>query len=412
MAGNDWERIGEEIRDTVQNAVDNGDFAALNQTIMDALDKALGTTMDSVSKGVWRARQGRYQGTITKEGLKQKPRTQAQQRPAGAAAQKPKQTAPVLYDKEPGARTLGLVGAILGGIGGTGFGMVAVSGTLAGIITGFSASLVGGIMLFAIPAAACFGVMGAGLRLSNLETRYKAYLKAIGDKEYIDVRELAAFTGLKEEKVVKDLEKMIKKRWFRQGHFDESKTCFITSDRMYRQYSDLRRQKLEEDAQEEVRRKEAKAREEELAAKYPPEVRRVMEDGDDFIRKIHACNDAIPGEEISKKISRMELIVATIFERVVQNPKSVSGIRKMMDYYLPTTIKLLEAYQELDAQPIEGENIQSSKQEIEATLDTLNTAFEKILDDLFHVTAWDVSTDISVLNTMLAQEGLKEEEWR
>ena len=65
--------------------------------------------------------------------------------------------------------------------------------------------------------------------------------------------------------------------------------------------------------------------------------------------------------------------------------------------------------QELDAQPVQGENIISSKQEIEKTLDTLNTAFEKLLDELFQDTAWDLSSDISVLNTMLAQEGLTED---
>ena len=80
-----------------------------------------------------------------------------------------------------------------------------------------------------------------------------------------------------------------------------------------------------------------------------------------------------------------------------------------MEYYLPTTIKLLEAYEELDAQPVQGENIISSKQEIEKTMDTLNTAFEKLLDELFQDTAWDLSSDISVLNTMLAQEGLTED---
>ena len=98
-----------------------------------------------------------------------------------------------------------------------------------------------------------------------------------------------------------------------------------------------------------------------------------------------------------------------IFDRVEENPQSVSDIRKLMEYYLPTTIKLLEAYEQLDRQPVDGENIQTAKREIEATLDTLNTAFEKLLDDLFQDTMWDVSSDISVLNTMLAQEGLKED---
>ena len=80
-----------------------------------------------------------------------------------------------------------------------------------------------------------------------------------------------------------------------------------------------------------------------------------------------------------------------------------------MDYYLPTTVKLLDAYEELDRQPVQGENIRNGKQEIEKTLDTLNLAFEKLLDSLFEDTAWDVATDISVLQTMLAQEGLTEQ---
>ena len=127
------------------------------------------------------------------------------------------------------------------------------------------------------------------------------------------------------------------------------------------------------------------------------------------MKKIREANDAIPGEEISAKISRMEMLVDRIFDRVEQNPESVSDIRKLMEYYLPTTIKLLEAYEELDSQPVQGENIISSKQEIEKTLDTLNTAFEKLLDDLFQDTAWDLSSDISVLQTMLAQEGLTDD---
>lgn len=80
----------------------------------------------------------------------------------------------------------------------------------------------------------------------------------------------------------------------------------------------------------------------------------------------------------------------------------------MMSYYLPTTKKLLDAYCELDEQPVPGENIETTKQEIAATLDTLNNAFAKLLDDLFEEKAWDISSDISVLNTMLAQEGLTE----
>ena len=72
----------------------------------------------------------------------------------------------------------------------------------------------------------------------------------------------------------------------------------------------------------------------------------------------------------------------------------------------------MDAYEDLDAQPVQGANIISSKQEIEKTLDTLNVAFEKLLDSLFQDTAWDVSSDVSVLHTMLAQEGLTEEDFK
>ena len=122
--------------------------------------------------------------------------------------------------------------------------------------------------------------------------------------------------------------------------------------------------------------------------------------------KIHASNDAIPGEEISAKIARMEQIVEQIFQRAEEHPEIIPDLKKMMDYYLPMTVKLLDAYEEMDRQPIQGETIRSSKKEIEDTLDTLNEAFAKLLDSVFQDTAWDVSSDISVLHTMLAQEGL------
>ena len=166
---------------------------------------------------------------------------------------------------------------------------------------------------------------------------------------------------------------------------------------------------MERMKQQKAEREAAAERERQEYEKLSPEVQRIIQAGDEYVKKIREANDAIPGEEISNKISRMEMLVDRIFDRVEQNPETVDDIHRLMDYYLPTTIKLLEAYEDLDAQPVQGENIISSKKEIEKTLDTLNTAFEKLLDDLFQDTAWDVSSDISVLNMMLAQEGLTED---
>lgn len=74
-----------------------------------------------------------------------------------------------------------------------------------------------------------------------------------------------------------------------------------------------------------------------------PEVQKIIDEGDEYICKIHACNDAIPGVEISVKISRMEMLVDKIFDRVEQNPDSVDDIRKLMEYYLPTTNKTFKS---------------------------------------------------------------------
>ena len=193
---------------------------------------------------------------------------------------------------------------------------------------------------------------------------------------------------------------MISKGWFLEGHVDKQETCLITSNETYDQYVATQKQLEERDA----RAKEEKDQ------KISPQVQEVLDKGNEFLRKIRESNDAIPGEEISRKISRMELIIQKIFERAKAHPEIIPDLNRLMDYYLPMTVKLLDAYEDMDSQPVQGENIASSKREIEETIDTLNVAFEKLLDSVFEDTAMDVSSDISVLHTVLAQEGLTENE--
>ena len=125
----------------------------------------------------------------------------------------------------------------------------------------------------------------------------------------------------------------------------------------------------------------------------------VDEEGTELPGKIYLFQGLPKGD-------KMELIVQKIFERAGEHPEVIPDLKKLMDYYLPMTVKLLDAYEDMDRQPIQGETIRASKKEIEDTLDTLNEAFAKLLDSVFQDTAWDVSSDISVLHTMLAQEGL------
>ena len=114
----------------------------------------------------------------------------------------------------------------------------------------------------------------------------------------------------------------------------------------------------------------------------------------------------IGDEEISSQLAHLEVTMKRIIDQVRKDPSSASNLRRLMVYYLPTTMKLLEAYGELDRQPVEGENIISTKQEIREALGTINDAFERLLDSMFQDMAWDISSDISVMKTMMEQDGL------
>lgn len=246
------------------------------------------------------------------------------------------------------------------------------------------------------------GLLTGGIKKLGRLERFQKYIDTLGTHTYCNFEQLSAAVNKPVKFVKKDIKKMIDNEWFRQGHIDEQETCLITSNETYQQYTQTIKA-LEDKKQEEERiQAEQKKNKESIS----PEVQEVLDKGNEFLDKIHKSNDAIPGVEMSAKISRMELIVEKIFERAEKHPEIIPDLKKMMNYYLPMTVKLLDAYEEMDEMPVQGENIQSSKKEIEDTLDTLNQAFEKLLDSVFQETAWDVSSDISVLHTLLAQEGL------
>lgn len=324
-----------------------------------------------------------------------------------------------IYKKNPGRKALGItlaaVGYSLGGI-------LLLTDLVMLWFLAMMGEAAAGLILSAVtlPFLGGFGFMAwKGTKMIGSANRFRTYLQTIGQEEMCNIKKLAQHVGKREKFVVRDVENMIRNGWFLQGHLDEKKTCLMVTDHMYREYRKIEEERARHLLEEEERRKRAQDEEEKrkrekasASAKksLSPEVQKAIEQGDAYVRKIRQCNDAIPGKAVSAKIDRMEILVDKIFDRVEQKPETIGEIRKLMEYYLPTTVKLLETYAEMDAQPVGGENIQTAKLEIEGTLDTINVAFEKILDSLFQNEAWDVSSDISVLNTMLAQEGLKDDE--
>ena len=136
------------------------------------------------------------------------------------------------------------------------------------------------------------------------------------------------------------------------------------------------------------------------------ELDEAISEGRVYLKQINDANDRIPGEEISEQIDRLAKITAKIFACVEQSPERLPEIKKFLRYYLPTTLKLLNAYAEFDAQPVETENIRAAKMEIEKALCTIETAFSNLLDSLYDDQILDISTDISVLESMFQKEGL------
>ena len=124
------------------------------------------------------------------------------------------------------------------------------------------------------------------------------------------------------------------------------------------------------------------------------------------LKEMRRLDDNIADEVISRQIRRLEELSGKIFDQVKQRPEKLPQIRKFMSYYLPTTLKLLNTYDRMGGQGISGGNVGATMERVENIMGTIVTAFEKQLDALFGAEALDISTDITVLENMLAREGL------
>ena len=377
----DLEDLGSTIEKIVDRAVSSHDYQKLNQTIRQTVDKVVYSSTETVRR------------TVTS--------TRPVKKPDPVPVQKKDLT--VLYSKTNNLTSGGVLKIVGGGILSF-FGLMLL---LSSMVFDF---LVSGAVSLAIPAIsslACLlgggSLIGSGVGTLKKIGRFKAYCKALGQKTVCALETLARAVGKTEKYVLKDVQKMIQSGLFREGHLDKEQTRLITSNETYRNFEHNRL------LLEQRQKAEAEAKQRREASSLSPQVREVLDKGNAYLAEIRRCNDLIPGAEISRKISRMEDIVEKIFDRTEKDPGIVPDLKKLMNYYLPMTVKLLNAYADMDAQPVQGENILASMREIEETLDTLNLAFEKLLDDLFSDTVLDVSSDISVLNTLLAQEGLTDD---
>ena len=210
----------------------------------------------------------------------------------------------------------------------------------------------------------------------------------VGDAKYMYIQDIASAVPCNYEKCCKYLESYIDEGVFGpEAYLDMRRKCLVVSGKA--------------PAPEPKKPRKAKAAKP-AAAQEKDEYQKIL----DELRRV---NDEIPDEEMTDKISRLEAVSTKIFEQAKADPEKLPQMRKFMDYYLPTSLKLLNTYAELDKQGIEGENISESKHRIEQTMDTLVKAFENQLDRLFASDALDVSTDIDVMQNMLRADGLTDD---
>lgn len=414
MAANqNWNIIGEQIRDAVQESLSTGDFKQLNDIIA-------GTVSSAVSEVKRQAGQSPKVNSTTRS-------ARPQNQNNNVRAQTPKTGFMTTIRTKKVGNVSGILLIVFGGIG-TGIAAIVAFSLLIYFLTGHS--LVPFLWAGAFLAGFIFMIERGCMRRNRLK-RADRYVELCGGKSYIDIEDLAMHIGKSKRYVLKDVKKMIKLGIFPEGHLDVQEKCLILNDATFREYLRLQKERkaLEMEAkvarmqerqkssgklltQEKNEREElleTQAAQEEEEKIDNPELAAMIKQGNDYIRKLRDMNDRIEGEVISAKLFRLENLLKEIFDRVKEHPEQMPQMQKFMNYYLPTTLKLVEAYAEFDEVSVQGEDIKSAKAEIEKTLDTINQAFVELLNKLFQASVFDVTTDAQVLQTMLAKEGLTRE---
>ena len=415
--------LGEQFKSAVSDAINNGDFQKLNflvtDTVTDVITEA-GSQIKKATENVQKEFQNNsasdiYQNVRNYQ-QKQTERNQqfqnhSQKNPnftkeTSASSQKNSFTSQNTSNKLLPAckiKKIGQVSSILYiifgaiGVGATGFPLL-----VGGLFAMLEFSWPTGIYIFLLVLLfACLLLIQKGIVQRKRLHRMKRYITLCEDNMYVNIKYLAKKTGNSISYVLKDVKKMLRLGFFPEGHLDFQENCLMLDDATYEEYL-----KLEQERKSFAEEEAKKVAEQATQTPQQQELTAMIQEGQDYIAKLHHLNDLIEDESVSKKLYRMESLLKEIFKRVKKSPEQMPKMRKLMNYYLPTTIKLLESYDQFDNISSPGADILSAKAEIEKTIDIINEAFVELLNKLFQTDAYDVTADAQVLQTMLAKEGL------
>lgn len=377
MDHKDFSNLGEQLRRGVQSAIDSIDFKQISGTIKDGLNDAVSQAHSGLEHARMAAREGKRQATPP-----------------------PPPMPPAVRVRRVG-RVSGVLYIVFGALGLVLFGAAAAIGLFGAMVV--SAPLrhvIPAAILAALPIGGFAYMIGAGSAMRGRLSRLKQYVDAAKTLGYCQISRLAARVHRSETFVLRDLRKMLRRGMLPDAHVDEQGGCLILDESVYQLYLQSRQE----------------AEERRQAAEAPPtsapqptagqaEAETVLEKGRACIEALREADRAIGKAEISARLRKLEAVLQSIFDSLQRHPDQIGEMQKFIEYYLPTTVKLVQAYRDFDQVGVQGENLQSAKAEIAKTLDTINEAFERVLNDLYQDAAFDAAADASVLQAMLAKDG-------
>lgn len=241
-------------------------------------------------------------------------------------------------------------------------------------------------------------IIGSSINKIKFYFRYSLYYKILRFRNIEIIEDLCVYAKQNRKQVLKDLKKAIKLKLIPQGHFGRNHMFLMLSDEVYQDYQSKKaaydryyRKQLEERARMKERTKE---------------MAHIMELGNQYVEKIRDISGLIKDKSLVANLQRMEDLVSMIFHELDINPKQAQNLGLFINYYLPTTEKLLNAYVDLDEKRIQGNSTKSAKKQIRDSVENLNVAFESILEQFYHEKEMDISSDISAMEAIMQQEGI------
>ena len=396
MSSNFNSNLGDQFKKAVSEGLATGDFRELNILVNDTVSEAISQAGKQVKNANVYQNARRYE-----EQQRQRNAAYKQNSYQKTAVTPQRSTLPSTKVKNVG-QVSSILYMVFGGIG-TGVTSAVLLAALICALAGFIWPVPLLCFLTLIWGTSIFFVRKGVVEKDRL-SRMKRYVSLCAGKMYVNITDLARSAGKSTKYILKDLKKMLALGFFPEGHLDTMETCFMLDDATFREY--LRVEKERKSLEMNTTAPPQQTAQPSDTDDTNQELQTMIREGQDYIRKLHELNDQIPGEVISEKLYRMEHLLKEIFKRLEEDPDQMPQMHKLMNYYLPTTIKLLQSYAEFDSVSAPGEEILSAKAQIETTVDTINEAFTELLNKLFQATIFDVTTDAQVLQTMLAKEGL------